>query len=261
MVRIDRAFSWEEFRTEFLYNWIQKLYVIDENFDASSTGRLLTLTGAFIICLICYVIAAVLMVLFYKKVDPRYPNLGAQSVTFRDLFRFDIRNPRKSGVFERFFKIADEVRAQAVRQKTPEPAEKSTQEPPIVASTTPLSKTPVQASSEDVIVASTTPLLKKSSEKLPSRASGGGFSNEKQREPKKTSAERLRSALVAVLKGERKSMSRQTTQTSTVERLSKEKYAKSHPSKELSVDKTATNTSMESLLEKDGTQKKDSSRQ
>ncbi|KAK5979863.1 hypothetical protein GCK32_020132 [Trichostrongylus colubriformis] len=100
MVQITRSFTWEEFRQDFIYDWIEMLRVLDEYNDAASTSRLLWMLVMYAFAVVLFVTACSLMLIFYRRVDPRHPSMKPQRLTFRELF-LDLKSTGETGFFEK----------------------------------------------------------------------------------------------------------------------------------------------------------------
>ncbi|KAJ1349080.1 AP-1 complex subunit mu-1 [Parelaphostrongylus tenuis] len=80
-----QAMPWE-FHREFLYKWIERLSKLDEHFDDDGSTRVLGYMVVFVVSVFLFVLSASLMLVFYRRVDPRYPTLNPQRLTLRELF-------------------------------------------------------------------------------------------------------------------------------------------------------------------------------
>lgn len=160
MVLIERSYSWDEFRDAFVYDWIQKLLALDEHNYATDTARIFWLLGVYVFTVILFVTAASLMLIFYRRLDPRYPQMRAQPLTFRELF-LDLKPRRGKPFRERYSNLADEASSRTPTSKTAKAGEAELIDDSaveaVVASSTPLA-TPTM-SAEGPIVVSSTPLV------------------------------------------------------------------------------------------------------
>ncbi|VDO52454.1 unnamed protein product [Haemonchus placei] len=167
MVRLTRSFGWEEFRHDFLYVWIETLHILDKTYDTAGSNQLLWMLAAFATAMILFVIACSLMLMSYRRIDPRYPKIEPQPLTFRELF-FDLEPIVHKGPFKSRIRLFDET-SRVRTLKSSSQAPRTAQEPeftdnekslavPIVASSTPIVKSAIRKSTE-VVVASSTPIV------------------------------------------------------------------------------------------------------
>ncbi|XGW20427.1 hypothetical protein V3C99_003877 [Haemonchus contortus] len=168
MVRLTRSFGWEEFRHDFLYVWIETLHILDKTYDSAGSNQLLWLLAAFATAMILFVIACSLMLMSYRRIDPRYPKIEPQPLTFRELF-FDLEPIVHKGPFKSRIRLFDET-SRLRTLKSSSQAPRTAQEPeftdnekslavPIVASSTPIVKSAAIRKSTEVVVASSTPIV------------------------------------------------------------------------------------------------------
>ncbi|KAK6730733.1 hypothetical protein RB195_007293 [Necator americanus] len=86
MVKIVRSYSWEEFHQDFLHHWIEAVKYLNYHRDKFATNPLLWNLACFAACLLLLAFSVLIMTIFGRVVDPRYPNLSPRRLSLWELF-------------------------------------------------------------------------------------------------------------------------------------------------------------------------------